>query len=209
MSNNGGNGVQQTSAEVQEQKTNTDLWNYSQKVYKPFLDKFISRQTENAASGQEAGAVKGQINAEVMKGVSAAARPDTVNPVAMTKQMNNAADINATGQNTAAAKVKQRQMGSLQNIVDIGRGQTTQVQQIQGQLAGESVQNAIREKQAQLNTQGVMQNSIGSVIGAGAAAGMRYMNNRPPDLGEWGQLDFRNNIPGSGMVDNYGDPIGS
>lgn len=184
----GGGGVEETPDQIQEQQNNAKLWNYYQTSYKPFIDKYIARQTSNAASDAEVKKAAGQVNAEVMKGVTGAAggppgQPNTVN---MTRQMDTAAEISTAGQSNAAGKVKQRQMGSLQNIVDIGRGQQTNAMQAQEEIAGQSVQSAIQNKEADLRLQGAEENAAGSIIGAGAAVGMRSMK---PSTGSSGLPD--------------------
>jgi hypothetical protein len=171
----GGGGVQETADQVQEQKNNTELWNYSQTVYKPFIDKYIAKETGNAASKTEASKAAGQVNAEVMKGVGSGIDPRQPNAVGMTQQGDTAAGIKAEATVSAEGKVKQRQMGSLQNIVDIGRGQQTTANQTQEGLAGESVRSAIQEKEAELKSQAVTENAIGSAVGTAAALGGRMM----------------------------------
>jgi len=214
MGGGGDSQVSETAEQVQEQKNNAALWNYYETAYKPFIDKYVSQQTSNASSPAQANKAAGQVNAEVMK---AAAVPGSRQPnaVGISRQMDNVASVEATGQNNAAAKIRQREMGSIQNIVDIGRGQQTSAQQTEQQLASDSVRSAIASKEADLRSQAVTENAIGSGIGTAAAIGARGIKGSLPEgslpdipAADYSQFDFSKNIPMSGMVDNYGDPIG-
>jgi hypothetical protein len=189
------NQVQETPQELKSAKNDLELWNYSQNTYKPYIDKYITQQTNNASSGQQAEAAKGQVNAEVMKGLSEATRnPRLNNPVAVTKAAEGAGDINATAQITAADKTKQRQLGTMQNIIDIGRGQQVSAQQAQSSLAADSLKTAIADKEADLATTGEYENAVGSIAGAGAAAYTRKSVNNP-DIEDPFGTDFGRNNP--------------
>jgi hypothetical protein len=173
----GGGGVQETQDQVQEQTNNAGLWNYYQTSYKPFINKYIVQQSANAASGAEAKQAAGQVNAEIMKGVS---KPSVSsgNPVNTGKKMDMAAGIESSALTDVDAKVKQQQMSSLQNIVDIGRGQATDANNLQSNIAEQSLQGAIKDKQAELQAQGQIEDSAGALIGAGLA-GYKRMNKQP------------------------------
>lgn len=185
----GGGGVEETPDQIQEQKNNTNLWNYIQTTYKPFIDKHIARTVENAKPGAvtkggepittshapnaEQAKAAGQVNAEVMK--TASTVPGQTNALNVTRQMNNASTVETQAGIDAMGKIRQRQLGSLQNIVDIGRGQETHTQEVQGALAGESVHKAISDKESDLRTQAALENAAGSVAGAATAAYRRNM----------------------------------
>lgn len=212
MSGGGGGGVQETADQVQEQKNNVNLQNYYTTTYKPFIDKFIAQKTGDAASGTQTANAKGQVNAEVMKGATKAAmQPGQTNPVALTKQMDKAAMVDASAQGTAQGKVRQQQMGSLQNIVDIGRGQQTQAQRGQQDIAEQSLQTEIQNQQMDQQTTGAVENAAGSVAGAAAAGYYRSGLNKSAitdtgsvpnytGAGAGGDLD-------SGMFDSFGNRI--
>lgn len=174
----GGGGVEETKDQVVEQQNNTKLWQYYQETYKPYIDKTIALKTGNAARGEEANKAAGQVNAEVMKGVTAAANSSPVQPnaVNMTRTMNNAAGVEANAQVDSAARVKRKQMGDLQNIIDIGRGQQTDAQQGQANLAQQSLDTALADKQRDLQTEAMWENTAGSLVGAGAAGYKRTMS---------------------------------
>jgi hypothetical protein len=179
----GGGGVSETADQIQEQANNVKLYNYQQQYYQPYIQKFIKQQTGDAASTSQADNVKGQVNAEVMKGVSAAeSNPRQINPAAIAKQGVTAANMETTGQVTAAGKVKQRQLGNIQNIVDIGRGQQTNTQKTQEQIAGESVQSAIKNQEADLKMQGAAQDAVGSATGVAAGVANKYMKGSIPNV---------------------------
>jgi hypothetical protein len=175
-----GNSVQETADQVQEAENNVQLYNYQQQYYQPYIAKFVKQQTGDAASPAQANNVKGQVNAEVMKGLSqTTANPRDNNAANLTKQTDLAAGMETAGQETAGSKVKQRQLGNIQNIIDIGRGQQTNALQNQDAIAGQSVQSAIQNKEADLQLTGSMEDAAGSVVG-GAAAG--YMGGKKSQL---------------------------
>ena len=194
----GDNQVQETADQVQEAKNNVQLYNYQQQYYQPYIAKFVKQQTGDAASPAQANNVKGQVNSEVMKGLSqTTANPRDNNAANLTKQTDLAAGMETAGQETAGAKVKQRQLGNIQNIVDIGRGQQTNALQNQDAIAGQSVQSAIRDNEADLQLTGSMESAAGSVAGAAAAGGAYgYMNRGPAAL------------PDNGTSINQGAPLG-
>lgn len=162
----GGDEVKETKDQRQEQLNNTKLWNYYQTTYKPFITKTAAQKTSNAASTVQSDKVAGQVNAEVMKSATAAPGQDMLS---MTRKTNAAADVAADATTSATGQVRQRQLGDLQSLVDIGRGQQTQAQGLQESIADQSVRTAIADKQSELQTEAAMQNAAGSVAGAGAA----------------------------------------
>lgn len=172
MFGGGGGGVQETADTKQEQINNIKLYNYAQSTYKPFIDKHIARTTANANSDAQSKAVAGQVNAEVMKGVSATT---PTNAVSTTKQLTTAAEIEAAGATEAKGKVRSRQLGERQNIVDIGRGQQTEAQAGKEAIASQSLNSAIQDKVSDLQTQGAYENAAGAAVGAGAAIYGRYL----------------------------------
>jgi hypothetical protein len=206
MSGGGGGGVQETADQIQEQKNNVALYNYQAQTYQPYIQKFVNQTKGDASSTVQASNAKGQVNAEVMKGVTEASRnPNLVNAAAVAKSTDLAAGVNTAGQNEAAGKVRQRQLGSMQNIVDIGRGQNTQVQQTQSAIAGQSVNDAIQSKKADLEVQGATENAIGSTVGAAAGVGAAaYMRQPPSAPGSYGVQDLPE--PDISMTDP--DPLG-
>lgn len=203
----GGGGVQETADQVQEQKNNVEMWNYYQTTYKPYIDKHIAKVNNDAASSAHADKAAGQVNAEAMKAASAnAGNPSQPDPINTTRQLATAADVGTSATVDAAGKVKQRHIGSQQNFVDIGRGQQTQAQQEQSAIAGQSVRTAIADKENELRSQGMIENSIGAAIGGVAGAVGGYMRRPKGTANPYG--DFSGNEAFSGAVDNYGDPIG-
>ena len=180
----GSNEVQETPDQVVEQQNNVKLWNYYATTYKPYIDKVISNQVSNDKSSNQANRVAGQINSEVMKAASVQKPDDTA--MGISKKMNIAADVSTQAQEKGAEGVKKQQMESLQNIVNIGRGQQTQAQQGQEGIADQSVSKAIQDKMSDLQTQGARENAIGSAVGTAAAIGTRaYTKFMDPSIPEY------------------------
>jgi hypothetical protein len=178
MGGGGGGGIQETQDQIQQQKNNVKLWDYYSTSYKPYIDKFITKETGNAKSGAQSSAAAGKVNASVMEGVAGAAPGENATQIA--RRGNAAADIKSKGTTSADAAVRAQQMSGLQNIVDIGRGQQTQAMGGQGQLAEQSVQKAIADEKSKLMAEGAEENAIGSGVGAAAALGTRALMSSNP-----------------------------
>ena len=167
----GSNQVAETADQVQEQKNNIELWNYYQTSYKPFIDKYINNATADQKSGAQQQHVSGQVNAEVMKGLDQSkGTMGQPNAVGVQKRMDTAASISSQAQTAADAKVTQQQDASLQNIVDIGRGQQTSAMGAQQDIAASSLRSAITDRESELKAQGAEQTMIGNSIGSALGA---------------------------------------
>jgi len=198
----GGGGIQETADQVQQQKNNAELWNYYQTSYKPFIDKYVAKTTDKTTAGAQSARAAGQANAEAMKAASVVA--PTGNPINTTKQMSAVADMETKATVDATGKVRQRQMGSLQNLVDIGRGQQTTAQQAQDAITQESVRKAAQDEQTSLQTQGAIENAAGSAVGTAAAIGSRHMNYGGPTEG----LTFTPGAGGGGYTYDIPEDVG-
>lgn len=171
--------TKETLDQIQAQANNVRLMNYYKASYEPFIKKHISKMTADANSPDQADKAKGQVNAKVMQSVSATSATPPNNPTSLTRTFSSAGTIGAAGQNEAVANIRGRQLGSAQQIVDIGRGQTTTALKEQEALADESLKAAIAQNQSKLETQAAIEDSIGAGVGALAATGKRYFNNTP------------------------------
>ena len=156
--------VTQTAAQVQQQRTNAELWNYYQTDYKPIVDKYIAKTMDSTIRSEEAGKVAGQINAEVMKNVNPAAV--TGNAVKNAKTLNSVASMGTGTQVQGQGGERSKQIASTQNIVDIGRGEATTVGAGESELAAQSLQAEISNLEIQQQEQAAIENSYGSVAGA-------------------------------------------
>ena len=174
----GGGDIKETPDQVQQQKNNVQLWNYYKKSYKPYIDKFIAKETNAEKSGAQAKQAEGKVNATVMEGVGAA--PPGGNAVQIAKRGNTVAAVKSEAVTGADTGVKREQLGELQNIVNIGRGQQTEALAGQGQLAEQSIQKAIADKKSELMAEGTRDNAIGSAIGAAASIGGRAAMSSSP-----------------------------
>jgi hypothetical protein len=168
-----GGGAQQqgpTADQVAQAEINTKMWDYYQKNYKPALDKYIASRTDPKTTVAEKNKVAGQVNADVMKSV----RPQSVsNSAVNAKNLMTAADVKAAGTEDAKAGVDSRQAGEEQNIVNIGRGQTTKAMAGMDEMASMSVDKAIKDQAREDQVSGMEENALGSAAGAAVAFGAK------------------------------------
>lgn len=159
-----------TADQVAQAEINTKMWDYYQKNYKPALDKYIASRTDPKTTVAEKNKVSGQVNADVMKSV----RPQSAsNSVVNAKNLMTAADVKAAGTENAKTGVDFRQAGEEQNIINIGRGQTTEAMAGMDEMASMSVDKAIRDQAREDQVAGMEENALGSAAGAAVAFGAR------------------------------------
>ncbi len=179
----GGADIEETEDQVAQQQVNAELWNFYQTSYKPLLTREASTVTDPAVKALEEKKVAGAINADVMKAVSKT--PASANPVANTRAISEAAKLDTAAQVTGQAKSRSREIGQMQNMIDIGRGEATTAQAGLNELAGQSLQKAITDESLKQETEAATENAIGSA--AGAVAGLawdKYKNGTTkPDAG--------------------------
>jgi hypothetical protein len=173
----GSSSVSETADMVEQAKINTSLWNYYQNTYKPQVDQYISRATDPNVTAEEGRQVAGQIRGEAMKNVNPANA--SKNPVENAKRLSGLATAETAAQTAGQAKVRQRQIGELQNVIDIGRGQETKAQSGLGELAGQSLSGAIRETNLANERTAATENAIGSIAGALGAGAFRSLTVKP------------------------------
>ncbi|PKN36606.1 MAG: hypothetical protein CVU62_13895 [Deltaproteobacteria bacterium HGW-Deltaproteobacteria-2] len=155
---------QQVQADI-----NDKMWDYYQTNYKPVISKYIASRTDKGTTAIEKNKMAGQINADVMK----AAKPQSAtNAVVNTKNMLALADVGADAQVGGKTAVDSKKIAEKQNIINIGRGQTTKTMAGLDELASMSVEDAIRDKAREEEVIATEENAIGSTIGTLAAAGM-------------------------------------
>jgi hypothetical protein len=158
---------------------NEKMWDYYQQNYKPLVDKYSKNITDPTTVDLKAKKVTGQVNADVMK----LAKPATPNSaISNQKTMMDVADVGAAGKQNAATSAKAREIGETQNVINIGRGQTTKAMTSLETMAAMSVDEALRNKQRELESATMTENSIGSAAGTAAGlavGGYRRYRNRP------------------------------
>ena len=170
MSGGGSQEVKPTADQNAQQQVNAKLWNYYQANYQPFIDKY-SKSTLNNQAGRAA-AVAGETNAEVMKQMP---RP-TGNVVNNAMQTAGAEQVSAGAQQNAANLSKQRELASMENLVNIGRGQATQAIAGLNDLASQSIQQEIGMHNIAQEQTNSNVSAAGSAIGAGLAISSRPTN---------------------------------
>jgi hypothetical protein len=165
----GSNQVGPTEDQIAQSEINNNMWDYYQKNYKPVINKYIATKTSKANTALEKKSMTGQINADVMKAVKPRS---ATNAVVNAKNMMDLSDVKANALVTGDAAVESRKMTEKQNLINIGRGQTTTAMAGMNELASMSVEDAIRDKARDEEVKGMEENAIGSTVGAVAAAGM-------------------------------------
>ena len=170
-SNNSGGGIQETADQQEQMKINQELWDFYQTNYKPMIDKYIARETDPAIQDLEEKKVAGRINASVMKSIT----PDSasLNPVKNTKRLMDLAELETTAQLTGAANLDKKQVGDIQNIINIGRGEATTASEGIDALASRSLRESMADKELSLQQGAVTDNAIGSLAGMSLAGYMR------------------------------------
>lgn len=161
--------VEETATEKTQAAINQKMWDYYQENYRPLVQKYASMITDPSTTQAESRQVSGQINADIMKKVSAAS-PD--NAVLNTKNMLNVADVKTSAETAGRLNERARKLGQQMNVVNIGRGQSTNAMQGLDEMARQSLETAISDKQSELESDAVTKSAIGSM--AGAVAGLGY-----------------------------------
>jgi hypothetical protein len=162
-----------TSENPEEQAfiNSTNMWNYYQKNYKPVIQKYIKKSTNASVQNQELRSIGGKINADIMQKVDARGSAST-NALDNTLGTSQLAKGKTQAQLAGKMAVKQRQLGDLQNIVNIGAGQETTAQVGLSNLANQAVDNYVTDRNTELETNGANANAVGSA--AGGIAGLYY-----------------------------------
>lgn len=165
----GDNKIEDTADMRAQQQINTKLWNYYIKNYKPVVQKYIKNVTDTGIQTEEAKAVIGQINADIMQ---KAGRNVSINALDNAIQAASLAKLKSESQVKGKEGAKARQLGELQNIVNIGSGQATQAQAGLSEIAAASVNEQIAEAATEQEAQAIEENAYGSALGA--MAGIFY-----------------------------------
>ena len=166
-----GGQVQTTADSIAQQKVNAQLWNHYVQNYKPLIEKHAGIVTDPGRQEAEARQVAGQINADLMKGVDTTRA--SLNPVKNASAMTGVAKTSTSAQIHGQGAIKTHQLGQIQNLIDIGRGQATQAQTAASELAGESIKTAIAKEGVAQKADAATENAWGSAAGAAAAAALR------------------------------------
>ncbi len=157
-----------TADQIVQQQVNAKLWNYFKTDYEPMVQKYIGRSTDPAIVKEESSQVAGLSNAETMKALDPTKLSSNV--VENMKTGNRISDIGTTSQIKGQGLSRSRQISNLQNVVNIGRGQATTAQAGFGDIAAQSVQEAIASKEIQQQEQSAIENAYASAAGAGIGA---------------------------------------
>ena len=161
-----------TPEQMEEAVVNAKMYNYVQQTYQPFIKEFIANKTQDAGTDVQAKKIAGQVNAEVMKGMtSAGLKPGQTNAVTETKVGDTAAGIDVAANQDAQGKLKTRQLNNLNSIVSIGRGQQTTAQQGMEGLAASSVSKQLTGNEITMQRDARTANAVGSAVGTAAAVG--------------------------------------
>lgn len=179
-----------TYDQIVQAQINNEMWNYYQQNYKPVIDKYITNVTDQTTVDREKKQVAGKVNADVMKQAKPVSPTSTI---ANQKHMMNVADVNAEAQVAGSSAAKARKLGQQQNIINIGRGQTTKAMAGLDEMASMSVDTALRAKEREMRTEAATENAVGSTIGAAAGIGAGIASGRkmsPASMTENGALIY-------------------
>jgi hypothetical protein len=147
---------------------NEKMWDYYQQNYKPLVDKYSKNITDPTSIDLKAKKATGQANADVMK----LAKPSSTSAITNQKTMMDVADVGAAAKQNAEASAKVREIGETQNVINIGRGQTTKAMAGLEQMAALSADEAIRNKQRELEGDALTANAIGAAAGTAIGLGV-------------------------------------
>ena len=183
----GSNQVGPTADQVAQADINQKMWDYYQTNYKPVLDKYIASRTDPKTTEAEKNKVAGQVNADVMKAV----KPQSAtNSVANAKNLMAVADVKSDDETKGKQGAEAKQMGTEQNIINIGRGQQTKAMSGLDELASMSVQSAVQDKEREEQLAGSEENAIGSAVGTVAAVGAYGAMKNQKTLDDPDDVDF-------------------
>ena len=183
----GSNQVGPTADQVAQADINQKMWDYYQTNYKPVLDKYIASRTDPKTTEAEKNKVAGQVNADVMKAV----KPQSAtNSVANAKNLMAVADVKSDAETKGKQGAEAKQMGTEQNIINIGRGQQTKAMSGLDELASMSVQSAVQDKEREEQLAGSEENAIGSAVGTVAAVGAYGAMKNQKTLDDPDDVDF-------------------
>ena len=167
FSGSGGSQISETDDMVAQQQINVQLWDYYQNNYQPLIEKYAKMTTDPERQAGQERQVAGKIDAEVMKNVDPSKASS--NPVKNTKTLAGLAKVGTGAQVQGQGGVRSRQLGDIQNVIDIGRGQATTAQAGLEEIAGQSLKAEMASTSIQQQEQAAIENAYGSVAGAVAA----------------------------------------
>lgn len=162
----GPDALKPTGDQIAQAKINAEMWEYYHQNYRPLVLKYSHDATETGDIRKKQ--VAGQVNADVMKNAGAVS---PTNALTNQKRILDIAEVNADAQSSGKAATKMRQLGETQNVINIGKGQTTRAMAGLDEIASMSVDSAMRSKERDMRTQASMENAVGSTIGAIAGTG--------------------------------------
>jgi hypothetical protein len=151
-----------------QQEVNAKMFNYYMTDFKPLVERYSKDATSPAIQEAEKRQVAGRINADVMKNVSGMKVSE--NPVVNVKGASDVAQMATRAQVEGEGKVRSRQIGDVQNVINIGRGEATTAQAGLDAIADQSVGKEINRVAMEQEADAAQENAVGSLIGTGAAA---------------------------------------
>lgn len=143
--------IDPTPEEAMAVQKDLEIWNYYQDNYKPLIDKWIQVETSPERIEEEKKAVGGEVKGEMMKQID----PSKVstNPVENTRRMAALARMTSTAEEKGREAERGRTLGSLEDIIQVGRGEETGAMESMQQLADVATGKAIAEKQLSVEKQ--------------------------------------------------------
>lgn len=166
-SKSSGGDVEPTEDMVAQQQINAELWNHYVTNYKPMMDKWVEKATDENIQTEEKRKIAGKINAEVMKATTPEAAG--TNPVTNARRLSDIATLEGKAQVTGQAKTRSKQLSDIQSVIDIGRGEATEAQEGLSSLASSSVAEAIADEQADQLERAATEDAVASGVGMGLA----------------------------------------
>ena len=178
-----------TAAMTTQTEIDQKMLDYYHQDFLPVLDKYIASRTDPNATKEEKNKVAGQVNADVMESVKPVSPS---NPVANAKSLMDTADVKSDAETKGKQLAQARQIGTEENIIDIGKKKQTRAMSGMDELANMSVQNAIENKEQEEQVNASQENAMGSLIGTEAAVGMYGAKQKKlspsDDISGWAQF---------------------
>jgi len=172
----GGGQVGPTPEMIEQEKINSELWDYYNESYKPQIEKYIALKTDTNIADAEKKQITGQVNADVMRKVPQSGDKNLVNRA---RELTNISSIGSTGDVQATGAARSRELSGIQNVIDIGRGQATTADVGLRELADQSIRSAVNTAASNQQEAASTREAYGSVAGAIGAGLMKYAKPKP------------------------------
>jgi len=166
----GGEGVKETSQQVENARVAAEKYNRFKTVYTPFRNKFIADVTRETTDQEDR--VAGQVRTEIAK-ANQGAIPVGVDPSTGSSVSNkNALQVGALGSRattSAEQGVRDQSMAAQKAAIDIGNGESADATFNYGSLASDAVKSQYSDVLADETTKRAYGDSVGTAVGAGLA----------------------------------------